>query len=64
MALAVVAISFGLALVSTAALLVRGAAPQAPDERTLARLLLAAPCELLARPFAAAAANRGPSRPA
>jgi hypothetical protein len=46
-ALALVLLSFGQALVSSAALLLRGSAPGAPDERTLTRLLLLAPCELV-----------------
>jgi cellulose synthase/poly-beta-1,6-N-acetylglucosamine synthase-like glycosyltransferase len=45
---AVVLLSFGRAAVSTAALLVRGSAPGAPDAPALARLLLAAPFEFVA----------------
>jgi len=45
--LAVVLLSLGQALVSSAALLLRGSAPGAPDERTLTRLLLLAPFELV-----------------
>jgi glycosyltransferase involved in cell wall biosynthesis len=40
-------LSFGRALVSSAALLVRGALPGSPDERDLRRLLAAAPFELV-----------------
>ncbi len=48
-ALALVAVCFGQALVTTAALLVRGAAPGAPDERTVRWLLLLAPLEPIVR---------------
>ena len=55
--LALGALCFGQGLVSTAALLVRGAAPGAPDERGLKRLLLLAPLELILRGPAAGAAR-------
>jgi hypothetical protein len=42
----VLLLSLGHALVSAAALLLRGAAPDAPDERTLKQLLLLTPSEL------------------
>jgi hypothetical protein len=45
----VVLLSFGRALVSSAALLVRGALPGSPDERDLRRLLAAAPLEFLSQ---------------
>jgi len=44
-ALVAVLLSFAQALTSAAALLVRGAAPGAPDRRALQRMLLAAPLE-------------------
>jgi cellulose synthase/poly-beta-1,6-N-acetylglucosamine synthase-like glycosyltransferase len=48
--LALIALSFGAAAVSAASLLLRGAAPDAPDSGQLKRLLLLAPFEpLLAR---------------
>jgi hypothetical protein len=45
LALSVILLSLRRALVTSAALLVRGTAAGAPDERTLRRLLLLAPCE-------------------
>jgi len=46
-ALSIILLSLRRALVSSAALLFRGTAAGAPDERTLRRLLLLAPCEFL-----------------
>jgi hypothetical protein len=46
-AVVLIALSFGQALLTTAALLVRGSAPGAPDEAALKRLLPLAACELL-----------------
>jgi hypothetical protein len=46
-ALAILTLSIGPALVSAAALLLRGSIGGALDERTLKRLLLFAPCELV-----------------
>jgi hypothetical protein len=46
-ALVLMALSFGQALLTTAAVLVRGSAPDGPDEAALKRLLTLAPCELL-----------------
>ena len=47
LALAVILLSLRRALVTSAALLLRGTAAGAPDERTLRRLLLLAPCEFV-----------------
>jgi hypothetical protein len=54
--LAIVAVSFCRALVSTAALLVRGSAPRAPEGSVLDGLLLMTPAEFLVRAPDAAAA--------
>jgi len=48
-ALAVVAVSFGQAAISTAALLLRGSAPGGPEGGQLTRLVLAAPFEAAVR---------------
>jgi hypothetical protein len=47
LALSVVLLSLRRALVTSAALLLRGTAAEAPDERTLRRLLLLGPCEFV-----------------
>jgi cellulose synthase/poly-beta-1,6-N-acetylglucosamine synthase-like glycosyltransferase len=47
LALSVILLSLRRALVTSAALLLRGTAAGAPDERTLRRLLLLAPCEFV-----------------
>lgn len=47
--LVVLALMFGTAAVSAAGLLLRGALPDAPDERELTRLLLVAPFEFVIR---------------
>ena len=45
--LSIILLSLRRALVTSAALLLRGTAAGAPDERTLRRLLLLAPCEFV-----------------
>jgi hypothetical protein len=55
--LAIVLLSLGHALVTSAALLLRGAAPAAPDTRTLRYLLLAAPLEFVVSGTSAAIAR-------
>src|SRR5205823_5194690 len=57
LALVVLLLSFGSAAVSGAALLLRGSAAGAPDERVLAGLLLAAPVDFLIAGTAAACAR-------
>jgi hypothetical protein len=47
LALSIILLSLRRALVTSAALLLRGTAAGAPDERTLRRLLLLAPCEFV-----------------